>query len=490
MIDQLSSSAPALLVAAGVGVSVLAVGSWVVSLRRVVETNMVHIVQSAKKTVSYGKDRENGNTYYQWPSWIPIVGVVVSSFPESIFEIGLIDYEAYDADRLPFMVDIRAFFRIENSNSAAQRVSSFEELREQLRAVLQGSVRRVLATSHLETIMQDRSELGDKFTQEVREQLTEWGVAPVKTIEFMDIRDSRQSNVIQNIMAKKISEIDKESRIKVAENRREAETKEIEAQRAVEVQRQDAERQVGEKTAEKEKAVGIADERARQEIAAESKVTAERDMEVKQVQDVRAAEIAKDVAIVNAEKDKGVAIVAAEAAKEQTIIAANASREQTVIAAEAKKKETATIAEGERDAALRDAEGIQARGAAEAEALKLKELAPIQAQITLAQEIGENPGYQSYLISVRQIEAAQDVGTHMAAAIGKADLKVITNAGDPQSGVAKIGDLFSTGGGHGLTGMLTALSQTPEGEALVRRFTGAEQADTKKKGGKGSTTSV
>ena len=41
--------------------------------RRVVETNEVHIVQTANKTTSYGKDTMNGNSYYQFPSWVPIV---------------------------------------------------------------------------------------------------------------------------------------------------------------------------------------------------------------------------------------------------------------------------------------------------------------------------------------------------------------------------------------------------------------------------------
>ena len=43
--------------------------------RRIVETNEVHIVQSARKTTSYGKDTGNGNSYYEFPSWVPALGV-------------------------------------------------------------------------------------------------------------------------------------------------------------------------------------------------------------------------------------------------------------------------------------------------------------------------------------------------------------------------------------------------------------------------------
>jgi hypothetical protein len=80
------------------------------ALRRVVPTNMVHIVQSSKKTTPYGRDKPAGNTYYQFPEWIPRFGVSVSKFPESNFQVNLADYEAYDQKRLPFVVSVTAFF--------------------------------------------------------------------------------------------------------------------------------------------------------------------------------------------------------------------------------------------------------------------------------------------------------------------------------------------------------------------------------------------
>ena len=70
-------------------------------LRRVVETNEVHIVQSAKATKSYGKDTPNGNTYYEWPSWVPVLGVTKIKLPVSVFDLELQAYEAYDVGRVP-----------------------------------------------------------------------------------------------------------------------------------------------------------------------------------------------------------------------------------------------------------------------------------------------------------------------------------------------------------------------------------------------------
>jgi len=234
--------------------------------RRVVPTNMVHIVQSAKRTTSFGRNKNAGNTYYQWPSNIPFIGISVIQFPESIFQVSLVSYDAYDSARLPFVVDISAFFRVNDSDTVAQRCASFAELTAQLNDVLRGAVRRILATSELEAIMQERSSFGAQFTEEVKTQIAEWGVAPVKTIEFMDIRDAAGSQVIANIMSKEKSRIEMESRVAVAANNQEAKLKEIDAERTVQVQEQDALQQIGLRTAEKEQTVGIANEQAKQNI--------------------------------------------------------------------------------------------------------------------------------------------------------------------------------------------------------------------------------
>lgn len=413
--------------------------------RRVVPTNMVHIVQSSKKTVSYGRGRDAGNTYYAIPSFIPFFGVTVTQFPESIFDISLRDYEAYDTGRLPFVVDIKAFFRIADSQIAAQRVANFTELQGQLMGVLQGAVRGILGNNKLENIMQDRSNLGEMFTKEVNDQLQEWGVTTAKMIEFMDIRDSAGSQVIQNMMAKEKSRIEKESRVTVADNIREAEMKEIEAQREIALTRTQAEQQVGIRQAEADKEVGIAKEKSNQEVQTEAKITTEKLMEVKKVEEIKAAEIARDVAVVKAEQDKQVQVVTAEAEKESTV----------------------RIAEGNLQATLKAAEGIQAEGAAKAEAEKAMLLAPVNAQLTLAKEIGDNEGYQTYLISVRNIEATEAVGKEMAGAIKAADVKIIANSGDVQSGIGNLADIFTPKGGTSIGGMLEGLVQTEQGKALV-----------------------
>jgi flotillin len=406
-------------------------------LRRVVSTNEVHIVQSAKKTISYGKDTTNGNVYYQWPTWLPLLGVTKITLPVNVFSLNIDNYEAYDQGRLPFVVDMATFFRISDSNIAAQRIESFEELKEQLVSIVQGAARSILASNDIETILQGRATFGEQFTKEVRDQLVQWGVEPVKNIELMDIRDSRDSQVIQNIMAKKKSHIEMESRTEVAKNRQAAAIAEIEAQKEVDLKAQNAKQDVGLRTTTAEREVALAQQQKIQAVSEQAKTTKEKEMAVLQVEHVRKSEIARQTAMIKAEQDKGVQVLAAEAQLES-------------------KK--------------READGITAEGNARAEAQKAMELAPVQAQITLAKEIGANKEYQEYLVTVRKVEAAQAVGIEQAKALSNADVKVISNTGNPTEGLTNVMDLFSSKGGTQVGAMLEALSNTDQGQALLSKF--------------------
>jgi flotillin len=404
--------------------------------RKVVSTNVVHIVQRGRTTVPYGTGLSAGNVYYAWPSWIPRIGVNVIQLPVSNFDLTLDDYEAYDTDRVPFMVHVTSFFRIADTALAAQRVFSIEELKAQLLQIVQGAVRKVLASDKVDAIMLERSKFGAAFTDEVTEQLKQWGVEPVKSMELMDIRDATGSKVISNIMAKKTSLIEMESRREVAENMRAAETAEIEAQREIDMRKQEAERAVGEKTAEKDKAVGIANEQARQEVLTQEKETRERHMAVTRVEEVRRAEIERD---------------------------------KQVVAAEQEKQTTMIIADGNLAAQRRDAEGIQAIGEAKAAAEKAMQLAPVEAQITLAKEIGENAGYQQYLMTIEGIKGYIVVGGEQARALQAADVKVIANSGSAGEGMTQVMDLFTSKGGTHLAASVEAFAQSPLGKAVIDR---------------------
>lgn len=408
------------------------------SFRTVVPTNQVHIVQSGSKTTSFGKDYPK-NVYYSWPSWMPAVGVKVIIFPTNVFDQTLAAYDAYDKGRLPFQVDVMAFFRITDSNLAAQRISSFQELLLQLKSILQGSVRTILAQSEIEQILEGRAAFGEMFTAEVDANLKNWGVQTVKHIELMDIRDGKDHKVIANIMAKKQSFIEMQSRTEVAVNNQKAQQAEISAFQAVEVSKQEAQQLVGIKTAEAAQQIGIAEQRSNQAVQEEAKITAEKAMAVKQVNDVRAAEINRNVQVVAADQQKQVTVLAAE---------------------------------GQLQSAKLHAEGVTAEGIAKGNAEQASLMAPVNAQLTLAEKIGANKEYQQYLVTVRQIEASQAIGIEQAKALGHADIKVIANTGNAVDGVTDAMQLFTPKGGLQLGGMLESLANTEAGKAIVARLAG------------------
>jgi len=443
---------------------------YVFSLRRIVPTNVVHIVQRGNKTVSYGVGKQS-NVYYEFPKWLPKYGVEVRELPVSNFGVDLPKYSAYDKDRVPFEVDVKAFFHIADTNKAAEKVASFQDLLLQLNNVVQGAVRSILAKSKLEQIMEERSMFGQLFTDAVKEDLKSWGVEPIKSIELMDVRDAQGSNVIHQIMAKRISAIDMESRTEVAKNTKIAEQAELEARKEVSITKAETERVSGEAQAKSQQAIGIAkaeaikntgiaEQTSVSEIARAEKLTAEQKMEVIKVNQIRQAEIDKENAIIQTEQQKRQTEIEAEANKFKVETDAKAQLEAKKKQAEAIK----TVGEAEADV-------IKAKGLSEAEAKKQMELANVTAQSTLAKEIGENENYQSYLVKIREVEIMGEVNKvqyqSLATALAGADLKLLVNSGDVHSGLGKFSDILSSKGGSVTNGLFESLKQTPEGSGIV-----------------------
>lgn len=443
---------------------------YILSLRRIVPTNVVHIVQRGNTTTSYGVGKTS-NVYYEWPSWLPKFGVNVRQLPVSNFDIDLREYSAYDKDRVPFVVDVKAFFHINNTNIAAEKVESFEELRGQLENVVQGAVRSILAKSKLEEIMEERSIFGKQFTEAVNADLKNWGVESIKNIELMDVRDAQGSQVIHQIMAKRMSAIDKESRIEVAKNRQIAEQEELKSRQEIAVTQAETDKISGEAQARSTQAIGIAnaqavkmagiaEEESLRDIAEAKQKTAEKDMEVIKVQQVKQAEINKEQEIIDAEKRKRTIEIQAEADK---------FRIETEAAANLETQRRA--AEGIKSLGEAEAKIIEAKGNSEAKVEQANQLASVVAQTTLAKEIGENEGYQQYLIKIKEVEVSQVVEVKkaeaMAEALGKADLKILANSGDVQSGMNKFSDILSAKGGSQINGLVESLKHTDEGKALL-----------------------
>lgn len=447
------------------------------NLRIVVGTNDMDTVQSSKRTIVYGKGQPAGNVYYKWPSWMPGIGVQVTRLPISVFPIKLEKYAAYDKGRVPFIIDIIGFFRVADPLTAAERLANFDSLREQLNGILQGAIRSILASSEIEEILEGRSRFGQMFTEAVDHQLQNWGVQSVKAIELMDIRDADNSKVIADIMAKKQSLIASQSRQAIAENTQAAQTKEIdaarivamnkiEADRLVHINEQEAIQQVGLRRAEQEKNVGIATQQAAQEVKSQELETAKKQQAINEVNAVRAAEI-----------ERGVIVVRADQSKQEAIILAEGERQQMTIRAEAKKAQQTIEAEGYLAQQQKNAEAVLANGTATAESARLLQMAPISTQIALAKEIGQNEGYQRYLVTIKQVEANQAIGVKQAEALDHAEIKIIVNSGSPTQGLTSVRDLFTSAGGQAVGAALEGLAQTPAGAAIVNHLKNGKGAD-------------
>ena len=498
--------------------------------RRVVSTNMVHIVQRGKSTVSYGSGQKAGNVYYAFPAAWPKIGVSVIKLPVSNFELPLPGYEAYDQDKVPFCVDVIAFFRVEETDLAAKRVTTPEDLKKQLLVIMQGAVRKVLASDQVEKIMLERAKFGQMFTDEVEDQLKEWGIKSVKAMELMDIRDTDGSEVISKVMAKKTSFVVAQARKEIADNTKNAEVAEIDARQAVEVRKQETKEAVAKRTAEadqaigvanatsvqvqgvakaaadeaigkrekeKEQAVGIAGEKAQQEIKEQARITAEKDIGVKQVEQVRQAEIDRAKAIVDADKVKQQAVIKAEAEAEVVKTQTNAAKFKAETEAAGQANAVKTKAEGEASAVemkakaeanrvkqegearaditqkqgLAEAVAIKEQGLARAEAERQNQSALVQGQIDLAKEIGSNEGYQGYLVSIKTAELTASVGVEQAKALAvameRAEVKIIANTGNPVDGVSNITKMFSPQGATNLNGWMESLAQSPFGQQML-----------------------
>lgn len=460
---------------------------YILGLRRIVPTNEVHIVQRTKDTVSYGRDGTDGmgNTYYQIPSWVPRFGVVVSKLPTTVIDIDIPNYPAYDKDRLPFVVDIKAFFRISDFNKAATRVFTINELKEQLTSIVKGAARSILAKENLELIMSERNKYGDMFTELVSAQLKEWGVTVVKNIELMDIRDDQGSQVISNIMAKKESAIEMEKRVEVAKNLKTAKEAEILAKQEIELKQQDADRQVGLRQAEVKQEVGIANEKQKQQVQEQAKLTAEKEMAVKQVQEVQSAEIEKQAAevkasqdrevtkvnaeaqVIQAEANKKVQVTNAEATKEQTILHATAEKEKVELSAQATKTQIELKADADLKAATNEAKGTEAKGKAVAVSRDLLEKAQVAGQIELFDKVNKDKEYQEFLVKQRQVEAMEKIGVEQAKNLSGADIKIFANAGSVADGVTQAGKVLSPKTGLDLGSMLESLGSVPAGKELL-----------------------
>ncbi|MBS8122277.1 SPFH domain-containing protein [Candidatus Vampirococcus lugosii] len=436
------------------------------NLRKVVPTNEVHIAQGKKTSKAYGRGFDAGNVYIDWPSWVPALGVEVQKLPISIFTIKVDQYKAYDSGKVPFIVDVTAFFVIKEPEIAAQKIFHIEELKEHLNETLKGVIRKTLASKDIIEIMESRVEIKEEFYKEVLDSVVSWGV-DLKNVEFMDIRDPEtgESRVISNIMQKKRSEIESESQIEVSENQKrtiiEKENKESEARaRAAEAKSKadiveyDSQRESGLKKLEnervtenfeieKEEELNLKKEISRQKMFEAQKSTREKELMIEQLEEERNAEISKRTEIIKAEE----------------------IRDRRKIEVESEKYITETNAEAERlkIESLAEAEAKRIQSLAEAKAREVNYIGTAEARNKeeMAEALNKfKPEALNFMIKQLEADISQVVDLEKARALNNADIKIVSTGDNGTSGINSFMDLFSSNGGANIGAMVETFKKT------------------------------
>jgi len=117
----------------------------VINLRKVVPTNEIHILKKWSKTIIKGEWFDKWNVYYNFPQWMPLFGIYVTKLPLYVFDVKLNTYQAYDSGKIPFNLDVTAFFIIKTPKIIIKIFTNFEELKEQLEKIVKLAIRKTLA---------------------------------------------------------------------------------------------------------------------------------------------------------------------------------------------------------------------------------------------------------------------------------------------------------------------------------------------------------
>ncbi len=471
----------------------------VTQLRKVVPTNEAHVVQQASKSVTYWKsvnEWKNGNSYLAWPSWVPVVWVSIQKLPLSIFDLQLNDYKAYDSGKVPFQVDITAFFEIQTPETAAQKVYTIGELKDQLNETLKWVVRKVLASKDIVEIMESRVEIKDEFYSQVLWAVKSWGIK-LQNVEFMDIRDAEWSQVVTNIMMKKRSQIEAESQIEVAENQKnatiekenkfaEARSAAAKAKSAADIIASDAERDAEIKVIEnekltqnqeieKERILAIQKEEAKQKLYEAEKITKERELAVKQVEEEKNADIAKNIELIKADEQKQKVIIDSEAEKEQIRLKAEADKEAIELKAGAEKIEVELQASAEKTR-------IESIWIAKAKEIDYIGTAQAKNKTQMAQALNTfDAASLDFMKKELDVSLSEIVDLEKAKALSKADVKVISTGANGWEWVKNFMDLFSANGGANIWAMVEAAKNTMWEEKVSELLKKIPRKTTRKK---------
>lgn len=430
-------------------VFVLLIIIWVLSLRRIVPPKFADVVTrksgfeiySADKTVTMrnGTKLHVPNTvYYQFPSWMPVIGTTVKTMPLTIIEIPVANYKTFAKGNARFVVDTSVYCQITDVLQAAQKFpgNTIDDFQAGIREIIVSAIRKATTSYVVEDVIAKRQEIALDIFNDIKDDVTKWGVE-LTNVAIVDIRDPYkedaggkvicdragepilETTVIRDISNKSEAGINSISRKEVANRKREAEMAEAENRQAAETRKIEADEAIEKRNQAKDQAVAL----ARQEAVTKQ-------LEVERTEKETRADIGANVAMKTADGER---------------------------------RATIQTAEGEREKAVLEGKGVSEKtklvGLAEADVVKAKKVAEAEGLSAIADAQKKQ---QENAIEIQRIEMEKAVYTAYAGALGQADVRYI-GSGDPKAFL----DLFTPGGGlkvgGGLGGLIAGLENTSPG---------------------------
>lgn len=411
---------------------------YIVTLRKIVPPNAADVVVNVKGGRIYSGDQtvtasqKPEPVYYQWPAWLPFLGVTVRRMPLNIIEIPIKNFETFAKGNPRFTVDVSVYCKITDVNEAARRFPEIpgspitESFRKGIQEIVIGAVRTATANYNIEDIIAKREELASVVKSELETDFKKWG-CEITNVAFVSIRDpdDDSSTVVFDISNKKEAEINATSRMEVANRKRQAEIAEAEAREAAERRKIEADEQIA-----------MRGQEMKMRVAEQQQLATVKEMEVYQTQEIRKAEIDGDAAIKVAERQK-----------QATVELANATKQKLQLEGEGQAKNKELV------------------GTAEAVVVqkKLEADAAGQLAIAKAQEYQQNNA-----IEVLRLEVNQAVAKAYATALQNAKVEYI-GSGHPRDFL----DLFTPEGGMSVGGALKTLQRTAPEANIVTLFADA-----------------
>ena len=253
--------------------------------------------------------------------------------------------------------------------NAASRflTSSPQEISDQIKDILIGEVRSLMATMTIEEINADRVKFLGKAKENIETELNKVGFSIIN-INNADITDD--ANYIRNLGKKAATKAEAQALADIAEEKKKGD---------IQIAETEKERQIAVANAEKERATQVAETKQQQEV---------RVAEINQEKEIKLAEAdkVKESGVANQQAEKAANVAKAQAEAEASVAKSEAEAASAQAEAEAQKQIRMAKAEQEQEAETQKAINEQEAKVAEYESLKRQRAAEADKQAGVAEQ--------------------------------------------------------------------------------------------------------